>query len=222
MSNATVPKEQQTAYQRWEMNSFGDNRGTPGSRTGISPANAKLTIEETAKLREEARAKGHAEGHAEGLAQGRETGLAQARAEITGEKTRLQALAEAFNAEVMRADETIAQDVLNLALDLTKAMLKTSLAVRPDLILPIVSEAIRYLPSVQQPALLFLHPADAAIVKNNMHDELTKAGWRIAEDKAVKRGGCRIDTATNQIDATLETRWQRITEALGAQSEWLE
>ena len=56
--------------------------------------------------------------------------------------------------------------MLDLALDLAKAMLKTALAVRPELVLPIVAEAIHYLPALQQPALLFLHPDDALLVKN--------------------------------------------------------
>lgn len=216
MSNATVPKEQQTAYQRWEMNSFGDNRASAQTASSTAASN-KLTIEQTAQLREEARAKGYADG----LAEGRAAGLAQGRAEAAGEIASLQRIAESFSQEVVRADEVISQDLMGLALDIAKAMLKTSLSVHPELVLPIVSEAIHYLPSLQQPALLFLNPGDVAIVKDHMSDELNKAGWRVAEDMHLQRGGCRIETATNQIDASTQTRWQRIAEALGKESDWL-
>jgi len=216
MSDATIPKEQQTAYQRWEMNSFGDNRASTRNAAGNAASN-KLTIEQTAQLREEARAKGYADG----LAEGRAAGLAQGRAEAAGEITSLQTLAESFSQEIVRADEVISQDLMGLALDIAKAMLKTSLSVHPELVLPIVSEAIHYLPSLQQPAILFLNPTDVAIVKDHMSDELNKAGWRIAEDMHLQRGGCRIETATNQIDASTQTRWQRIAEALGKESDWL-
>jgi flagellar assembly protein FliH len=216
MSNATVPKEQQTAYQRWEMNSFGDNRSSTQHAASAAAGN-KLTIEQTAQLREEARAKGYADG----LAEGRAAGLAQGRAEAAGEITLLQTLAESFSQEVVRADEIISQDLMGLALDIAKAMLKTSMSVHPELILPIIGEAIHYLPSLQQPAILFLNPADVAIVKDHMSDELNKAGWRISEDTNLQRGGCRIETATNQIDASVQTRWQRIAEALGKESDWL-
>ncbi len=216
MSNI-LPKEQQSPFQRWEMNSFGDNRPSarPAPAAAVTP---KVSIEEIATIREEARIKGHAEG----LADGRAEGLAQGRAEGAAEIEKLRQIAEQMGEEVLRADEVIAKDVLNLALDLAKAMLKTALAVRPELVIPIVSEAIRYLPSLQQPALLFLHPLDAAIVKTQMHDELSKAGWRIVEDNQVQRGGCRIETASNQIDAAMDTRWQRLAEALGKDSGWLE
>ena len=133
----------------------------------------------------------------------------------------LQKLAENFNQALATADEAIAQDALDLALDLAKAMLKNALTVRPELILPIVKEAIHYLPSLKQPATLSLHPADASIVTETIGEELSNSGWRIISDSQIERGGCRIETASNQIDATATTRWHRITESLGRKSDWL-
>lgn len=218
MSDVLIPKEKQSAFQRWEMHSFGDERPSVRAATAASSAAApKVTIEELAAIREEARAKGHAEG----LEEGRVAGFAQGQADAAAQAHLLRQIAAQLGAEAAQADELIARDVMNLALDFSRAMLRTALSVRPELVLPVVAEAIRYLPSLQQPALLMLHPADAQIVKNHLQDELDKAGWRLVEDPQIQRGGCRIDTASNQIDATLETRWQRLTEALGQNSEWL-
>lgn len=216
MSNATLPKEQMSAYMRWEMASF--DEPAPGRR---DDGPARPTIEELAAIREEARrngqAEGRAEGYAQGLAQGREEGLAQAAAELAP----LRAAALAFGDELARAEQSTAQQMLDLALDLAKAMLKTALPIRPELALPVVSEAIRYLPSVQQPALLYLHPADAALARDAIGDELAHGGWRIVEDAQLERGGCRAETASNQIDATVATRWQRIAATLARESDWL-
>jgi flagellar assembly protein FliH len=77
------------------------------------------------------------------------------------------------------------------------------------------------LPSLQQPALLFLHPADVLLVNTLMGDQLSKAGWRVVEDGQMARGGCRVETASNQIDASAPSRWQRIAAALGKTSDWL-
>lgn len=210
----SILKDKEAAFQRWELHSFGDNR--PSVRA--AQASGKVSIEEAARIREQARAKGHAEGVAEGRAEG----IAQGRAEAARELENLRRIAEQLGDEVARADEVIAKEVLDLALDLARAMLKTSLNVKPDLVLPIVGEAIRYLPSLQQPALLHLNPHDAALVKSQMADELNKAGWRVVEDGQILRGGCRIETASNQIDASVQTRWQRLVEALGRNSEWIE
>ena len=115
----------------------------------------------------------------------------------------------------------IAEEMLDLGLDLAKAMLKTALEIRPELVLPVVAEAIRYLPTLQQPALLFLHPEDAMLAREFIGEELTKAGWRVTEDVLLERGGCRVETPTNQIDGSMQVRWQRIAGALGKNSDWL-
>jgi flagellar assembly protein FliH len=214
MSSNVIPKEHLTAYQRWELASFGEEQSTQQT----SAAAAQQAAEQLARERETARQ----EGHAEGFNQGYSEGLAAGRAEAARETMRVTQIAQAFEAELTRVNESIADDMLNLALDLAKAMLKTALKVRPELVLPVVSEAIRYLPSVQQPALLVLHPQDAAIVRNHIKDELDKSGWRIAEDLQIERGGCRVETASNQVDASLPVRWQRISDALGKQTDWLE
>lgn len=217
MSNA-LPKEKQTAYQRWELASFGEDRPKASPTTAASAA--KIGEQVTA-----AREQAHKEGFAAGLQEGRETGLQQGlqqgRAQAAQEVAQFTRIARQFHEELAQANELIAQDVLDLSLDLARTMLKTALAVRPELILPIILEAVHYLPSVQQPAVLTLHPDDAKIVRQYMGEELTKSGWRLSEDPQMDRGGCRVETASNQIDATTPTRWQRITSSLGKDHDWL-
>ena len=209
MSNASiVPKEQLSAYQRWEMASFGDTRSS-----AMANAVAMPTAESVAKIREDARLEGYAAGQAGGLAAGR--------AEATAEIARLRQIADTFSTATTRADELIARDMLDLALDLAKAMLKTTLAVHPEVILPVVKEAISYLPTLQQPALLFLHPDDLLLVKNHMGDQLNNAGWQVLPDTQMARGGCRVETASNQIDATMPTRWQRLAAVLNKDTSWM-
>ena len=61
----------------------------------------------------------------------------------------------------------------------------------------------------------------SVLVRARLGDEIAGGGWRIVEDTQVTRGGCRVETASNQIDATAETRWQRIAAALGLDDTWL-
>jgi flagellar assembly protein FliH len=223
MSANLIPKEKQTAYQRWEMASFGEERPVKKEKERELP---QITPEELAAIREAARLQGYAEGLEQGRAAGTEAGyvagLEQGKNDAANEIGYLQQVAEAFGNEVAHANEVIAQDMLNLTLDLAKAMLKTALQVKPELVLPIVSEAVRYLPVLQQPAVLFLNPADAQLIQRAMDAELTKSGWRVAEDVYMERGGCRIETGSNQIDATMPVRWQRIAAALGKDSNWMD
>jgi flagellar assembly protein FliH len=240
-----ISKEFQSAYQRWEMTSFGDERpstlaqraaeaekvaATAAAAARASeppPPSIQLpTAEELEAIRASAYDEGHAEGmeagQAEGHAAGYEEGLALGRAAAAEELEHLRQLATSFGAAVTEADDAISNDVLELALHLARGMVRTAFDVKPDLILPVVREAIDYLPNLQQPALLMLHPEDALIVRSGIGHELDKSGWRIVEDESIARGGCRVDTASNQIDAQIASRWQRLTHALGKNIEWLE
>ncbi|HWT72985.1 MAG TPA: flagellar assembly protein FliH [Oxalicibacterium sp.] len=228
--SSVIPKEQQSAYQRWEMMSLGEDRPSLSARLtpshaaaneAASAAHAATLAASLAEQTRQAREQAYAEAYASGLEEGRIAGLKEGRALAEQERQILQSIAEMFGTEVAQANELIASDMLDLSLDLAKAMLKTALNVRPELIVPLVREAIHYLPTLQQPALLHLHPEDAAIVSRIMGDEINTAGWRIVEDAHMDRGGCRVETASNQIDASTPTRWQRLAAALGKDVDWL-
>lgn len=215
MSRTVIPKEQLSAYQRWEMASFGNDK--PVSPPDLPEQIALPTAEQIAAIHETARL----QGYADGLREGHAAGLIQGRSKAAAERDLLLEIAAAFKDQVARADELIAKDLMDLALDLSKAMLKNALKIRPELVLPIVSEAIHYLPSLAPPALLFLNHDDATLVREQLGTALSEAGWRIIDEPSMQRGGCRIETGSNQIDATTESRWLRIAGALDSQTDWL-
>lgn len=214
-ASSVIRKEDQTACLPWEMTSFDTGRlgVTNANATGISLP----TIEKIAAIEEQARQEGYAAGRAEGLAQGR----AEGRKAADIETERLARLADTFAQEIAKADETIAGQALDLSLDLARAMMKSALVIHPERVIPIVREAVRYLPALHQPALLFLNPADAVLVRDRIGDELEKTGWQLTEDSQLEPGSCRVETASNQIDASLPTRWHRLTAAFGKNSDWL-
>jgi len=239
-----MSKDTQGAFKRWEMTSFGDER--PSSLAAriqaeeraaaisaaaaaaatvpaapAAPAMQFPTAAELEALREGARAEGYAEGLEEGRAAGRAEAYEAGRADMAAEIDTLRAMAASFSGAVTAADETIAADVLDLALHLARSMVRTAFTVRPELIIPIVREAIDYLPVLQQPAILALNPDDVEIVRAALSDELDKGGWRVVADPQIGRGGCKVDTASNQIDAQAAARWERLTHALGKNVEWL-
>jgi flagellar assembly protein FliH len=222
--SSVIPKEQMSAWQRWEMASFGDERRKDEPAEDV-PVIELPTAEMVEKIMDDARQEGYDDGQERGLKEGFEHGLQQGleegRARVEAEVAQLRAIAQGYADAVTQADETVADDLLNLALDLAKAMLKTSLEIKPALVLPVVREAIDYLPSLQQPALLQLHPEDALLVREQMGEELAGGGWRVVEDEHMERGGCRVETPSNRIDATTSSRWRRIAQGLGKDDTWM-
>lgn len=58
-------------------------------------------------------------------------------------------------------------------------------------------------------------------IRQHLSDSPLLTGQRIHEDPHMTRGGCTVEAAGSQIDATLETRWRRIAERLGNDTAWL-
>jgi flagellar assembly protein FliH len=205
MSSVVIPKERLTAYQRWELASFDDE--TDGHGFG------KDKVSSLEAIKEAARAAGHAEGFAEGLK--------ESRAHTEALRERLDALFQNTQNELAGLHEQVSAQTLDLALTLTKAMLHQALNVKPELILPVVREAIGKLPALSGHTHLLLNPDDLKLVNELMKDELASYGIRTRPDVSMHRGGCRIETHTGAADAGIESRWQRICKALGQDNDWL-
>src|SRR5690606_32476234 len=89
------------------------------------------------------------------------------------------------------------------------------LSVRPEVIVPIVQEALAHLFDEQLRVRLHMNPADVALVREELGDRLTTNSCEIVRDASISLGGCRIETPRSSIDATLETRWRRTLAAIG-------
>jgi flagellar assembly protein FliH len=155
------------------------------------------------------------------MQEGFTVGMAKAREYIEKERMQFAALANAFEGALEKADQQIEDDILALALEVAKLMLKTKIQTDPEVVLPVVRDAIHYLPHVQKPAIILVHPEDARILRDQLGEELSEQAWQIQEDSQIERGGCLVETGENQIDATNEMRWKRISEALAQSNDWL-
>lgn len=207
MSSSVTPKEQLTPFERWELPSF--------DRSGSAKAqkHSPTTIAGLEQLRQQA----HDEGFAQGQAQGYADGIRQAQNEAAQINSLLQNIQVALN----QLDQQVAQSLLDLAVQIAHKMVSETLQIKPEVILKIVSEAISSLPHFNQNAHLILHPDDAELARKQMGEQLSHSGWKIFPDPKIQRGGCRVETASSQIDGSMETRWKRIVESMGQDTSWL-
>ena len=219
------PKERIAAWKRWEMTSFAE--GLPAlARRGaaIAPATApveaaaRMTDAEMDALRLQARMAGekagYQEGYDKGYALGQTEGHAAAMAAVQEQVRQLQCLAMALPAALRLAEACVADDLLALALDLARQVLGQTLSVDPQAMLAVVRELLQTEPALVGTPQLFLHPDDAALVGEHLSGDLQVAGWRIRSDAAIQRGGCRVTANSGERDASLQTRWDRVTATL--------
>lgn len=210
-----IPKEQLSAYQRWEMDAFEDVRAVEeGAGNGQLPLPTAEAIE---LMHQQA----HQEGFREGLEQGRAQGYREGQEQARQEAQRLSEVLGQVNAALQQLDQEMSQQLLDLALGIARQMLRQALAIRPELVLAVVKEAINSFPQANQHPQLMLHPQDAELVRSALEAELAHGHWRVVEDSQIAPGGCRIETAHGELDATLERRWQGVLESLGRSGDWL-
>lgn len=220
MTNLAIPKEQQTAYERWEMSSFSeeDQSINIGRSNSSKPKHKDVAAsEKVTRIFDGVRKEAYTKGMQEGFV----VGMAKAREQAQEDKQIFLHLMSTFSDALEKSDEQIADDVLSLALDIAKSMLKSKLNIDPDAILPIVLDAMHYLPHIQKPIRILVHHEDAQILFDNLAEEISSQHWQIQIDNNVERGGCMIETGSNQIDATNSVRWKRISEALSQNNSWI-
>ena len=209
-SSPVIPREKQSAYQRWELNSFDNPVADSADRRHTVDRRHTAAAEQAKDLQDQA--------YQTGLAEGVRRGAQQA----AGEVKRLQSVLAALQQSRLQDEQQVAGEVLTLALEVARQMTRSVLKVRPELIVPVVQDALI---RAVQPALqasLTVHPDDAALLREHLGEQLVTGGWTIVEDARVAHGGCMLQSATNQIDATTGSRWRQVIAALGQTGEWLE
>ena len=224
-SRRRQPKPQMSAWQRWEMADMqlaadvadAEAPATLAAEPALAELEPKLLIDETElqRLRQQAQEDGAREGlrqgHAEGWQEGYRAGLEIAQ----NEAGNLRALSLAMPDALRQAEKELADDLLTLALDIAQQVVRQALALEPQLILAAVRELLQTEPALSGTPRLFLHADDMALVQQYLAEDLQAAGWLLRSDPAVTRGGCRVQASSGELDATMETRWQRVAAALG-------
>lgn len=192
-------QDTRSAFERWE--------GLEAVPAADREAEEKKRLQ---ALQEEARKLGY------------EAGLEQGRRAMEQERMRLRQLSESLGMALDSLDFRLADQVLNLALDVARQVIAGELASRPERILDVVKLALQQIAESTREARLLLNPEDALIVRPILNDLLDKSRLRIVEDGRIVRGGCLIETQQGDLDATLQARWRQVISVLGSNKNWLE
>lgn len=217
MASPVIPKENLTAYQRWELLGFDDKPAAPAGPEERLPM-ALPTAEELEQMHQQAAQEGFRIGHEEGYKAGYEAGKAAA-ARVAAQ---LAGLAEALDQEQLSQDKEIAEELLDLALAVARQMVRTTLQVKRGVVLELVREALGALPSLTGHLRILAHPDDVEPLREFMDAEHGHFSFKVVADGRIERGGFRIEAAHGEVDAQLPVRWREIVDCLGSDAEWLE
>lgn len=173
--------------------------------------------EEPPRLDEEALAEIKRQAYEEGLALGKKEGLDAGREVIAQNIALLQQICAVLNEPLEQLDELVEEELLQLTVAIAKQIVRRELKTDPGQIVGLIREALGQLPGGALYTRIFLHPEDAAFVRKALSLDGNQS-IEIKEDPTLSRGGCKVETDTSQIDATMESRIAEIAaEVLGGE-----
>lgn len=156
---------------------------------------------------EEGKVAGIEEGKTIGHAEGVETGLAEGQAIIQQQSEEWQQLVAQLYDPIKRVDKAVEMQLLELAVSLAEAVIRTETTINPNVLLNILHEAVDSLPFNTEYCELHLHPDDIAIIKSVYDDDaLVEQKWILKEEPAYNRGDLIVGTPNSLIDRTLKHR----------------
>jgi flagellar assembly protein FliH len=221
-----IPKEQLTAYQRWELAAFEEeastNHPTQGHARQVSgEASSEKVVLPTAQDVERLHQEAWQEGYNLGLDEGRQAGYEAGRQAGDEYVRQLRSLADALEAGRLRQDEEIAREVLSLALSVAQQVVRRAISVKPELILDAIKEALLSLPALNGHHKIAAHPDHVEIVRDWLAQEHGHLSWKVVQDTHLEPGSFRFESTYSELDGNLRTRWLEITECLGVDDTWL-
>lgn len=239
-----IPKEKLTSFKRWQLASF-DRPSEAVPPEDIPPATEPPepeapppcveeepapppppSAEEIQQLYEETRSNAQSQGHAEGYAAGYAEGQAAAKqaqeASAAAQGEHFAALLQNLRQALAVLEQEVADELLEMALVVAGQVLRTTIAVDKEALLPTIREAIASLPGHHPHLQVHLHPDDAAVLRPLIDEQLSQTGGHVVDNPEISPGGCRITSTAGEIDASIETRWRRVLEAIGTEPQaWL-
>ncbi|MDE1168407.1 MAG: flagellar assembly protein FliH [Pseudomonas sp.] len=170
------------------------------------------------KARQQAQRQGHEagfalgrdEGYAQGLEQGHVDGEAAMQAQIQLALAPLLALCQSFDQALKGLDGAILGQLVELAMATARQIAGDALVAKPEHVLERVRALLQHDPALTGKPRLWLHPEDLDTVRNALGEALAEAGWSLCADAGLARGGCRVASASGELDASLETTWASI------------
>lgn len=189
---ALISGGQAVAFDRWQSPAVGPG---PGGSHGLS-------INDLEAIQKDA----YDEAYTQGLAEGRAVGERECR----DHASRLCAMLDVLAAPFEELDDSVEQQVLQLAMVVARNIVRRELKTDPAHVIGAVREALKILPIAARDVRVQLHPEDAEIIRTHLKPAEGERAWHVVENPVLTRGGCRVETDSSRIDASVESRLAKL------------
>jgi flagellar assembly protein FliH len=217
-----IPEDEIDAVEQWRFGAI----ETAGQLLEAQVKQREAALDEAQQ--DLARQESFQAGYVDGVVQGR----AQAQAEVQQQmadflakqaQESAQRLTELFATTQTQLDESqqaMAQGVLELSCELARQVVRQELSVNPNVLLPVIREALDLLGAEHRTAVVRMHPVDFDVLQGVISVEFSAMNLTLRADSSLQPGGCQVEAAGTVVDATLQKRWQRAVATLGLTGAW--
>jgi flagellar assembly protein FliH len=206
-TNVLSAEELADAFERWEaprMVSVNDVDGDAGM----------LDVKAIEALQQQAQEEGYKAGFEEGHKAGFEAGQQAGQKDIQQQLAYLQQMLTTLEQPLAELDQQLEQDLVNLAITMTRQLVRRELKLEPEHVIGAMREALRALPVNDRKLKIYVHPDDLQIIQKGLSLDGDAANRQWLEDPLLTRGGVRLETADTTIDATVEARLNSVISKL--------
>ena len=157
-------------------------------------------------------------GYEQGLEIGQQEGREKIEQQLTEEKLKtldiIRKLADSFQQSINQIDEKIVPKLFDLALIAAQKTIGSLSEVEQRQLMYTIKSLIEQNTVVNPPIVVKVNPKDFVWLEPLIDDKLQQNEWQFIADANIELGGCRIFTQTNEIDASVTTHWQIISDSV--------
>lgn len=219
-----IPREELDTFAAWSPGDLGGpgapthplRRASDEMPKAGAAGGANDVAEQIAAQMRATRQAGYQDGYRDGLVA--LDGFKQSFASQT--TAQVGALLASFGDELAGLQQEMARTLAITATQLARRIVRSELALRPELVAHVAQEALETLLLSAKHITLRVHPDDHALIAQGTADTLDARGARLLADASMARGGCLVESDIGVIDASIETRWRRAAASLGIDEPW--
>lgn len=191
MSDAFLPlysrSDKDKAFEPWSVEN-------PNLETPQEDIEAMQFALECERLRSEAKSQGY------------DAGYTEARQEIDALKANLESMILQFQEPLRRLDDQIRDEVVKTIFFLCESLIGVELSVHPEKIQAVFRKLEEVLPSLKEPAKLWMHPSDIEHLKVHLSEDLWSTLVLFEPDEHLSRGSYILKHPKASVDGQIAKR----------------
>lgn len=199
---------------------FAPGRNAGGAPAGTCPESAEDTYRKRLLELERQGQEIEREAYVRGFAQGEKDGLEYGKKSVEAIRAQLARVLE--NLESLSGG--IFRDyrgwLVGAGLKIARHIVRRELRISPEIVAETVREVLEEA-EAESGLTVYMHPHDIEFLEKRAELVVSEAGKRLAmkPDATLERGGCRVESDTQLLDASLESRFAALEKYLDGETE---